>query len=61
MRAVILSILLAGGFVISNHARAADLPVRPRPVMQREVLPLPEHRRLLFERFLRYLRGESLD
>jgi hypothetical protein len=60
MRAVFLSMLLAGGFVISNHARAADLPVRPRPVMQRE-LPLPEHRRLLFERFLRYLRGESLD
>jgi hypothetical protein len=61
MRAVFLSTLLACGFVTSNHARAADLPVRPRPVMQREVLPLPEHRRLLFERFLRYLRGESLD
>jgi len=61
MRAVFLSMLLAGGFVISNHARAADLPVRPRPVTQREVLPLPEHRRLLFERFLRYLRGENLD
>jgi hypothetical protein len=61
MRAVFLSMLLAGGFVLSNDARAADLPVRPRPVMQREASPLPEHRRLLFERFLRYLRGESLD
>jgi hypothetical protein len=61
MRAVFLSMLLAGGLAVSIHARAADLPIRPRPVVQREILPLPEHRRQLFERFLRYLRGESLD
>jgi hypothetical protein len=61
MRAVFLSMLLASGIVISNDARAADLPVPPRPAMQRDPPTLPEHRRLLFERFLRYLRGESLE
>jgi hypothetical protein len=61
MRAVSLSMLLAGAFVISSAAFAADLPVRMRPAMQREAPSLPEHRRLLFERFLKYLRGESLD
>jgi hypothetical protein len=57
MRAAFLSTLLAGGFVISNDARAADLPIRTKPAMQREAPPLPEHRRQLFERFLQYLTG----
>ena len=55
MRAASSLLFIAGTIMISSYATAADLPIRIRPVIQREGSSRQEERRL-FERFLEYLR-----